>query len=140
MLQINDRIEIPKAELQFSFAKSPGPGGQNVNKLNTKAILRWRIRESQAISAAQKARFYQRFGGRVTQDGEVLIVSHEARTQAGNQAACLDRLKAMLLQILTPPKPRKATRPTAGSRRRRLDNKRKTSDKKRSRTRPDSFG
>jgi ribosome-associated protein len=135
MLRINSQLQIPREELHFSYARSPGPGGQNVNKLNTKAILRWHLGDSPSIPAAVKARFRERFPTRINQAGEVMITSHEHRDQASNTAACLERLRALLLQVAQPPKQRKPTRPTAGSQRRRLEAKKKVAAKKQLRSR-----
>lgn len=135
MLRVTPQITIPRAEFQFSFARSPGPGGQNVNKLNTKAILRWHLDDSPSVPEPVKARFRARFPTRINLAGEVMISSHQHRDQAGNIAACLERLRELLLQVAHPPKQRKSTKPSAGSQRRRLEAKRKLSSKKQLRSR-----
>lgn len=135
MLRVNQNISIPRSEFKFTYARSPGPGGQNVNKLNTKAILRWHLESSPSVPNPVKARFRNRFPTRINAAGEVMITSHEHRDQASNAAACLERLRDLLLKVATPPKQRKETRPTAGSQRRRLENKKKVSEKKQMRSR-----
>lgn len=130
MLWISEEIQIPDAELSFSFARSSGPGGQAVNKVNSKAILRWDFRDSQALSIPARARFIQAFQSRLTKEGEVLIASDEHRDQRRNQQACLDRLKEMILQIAKPPKARKPTKPTRGSKERKLAGKKRVGENK----------
>lgn len=131
-LPITNNWTIPEEQLQWSFARSSGPGGQNVNKLNTKATLRWQPPEGQ-LSAATWNRF-QRLAQRfLTNEGEVVIQSQEHRDQQQNMQACRDKLRQMLLAAMTTPKRRIATRPTKASRQRRLDNKQKQADKKKSR-------
>ena len=127
---------IPESELTFTFARSGGPGGQNVNKVNTKAILRWDIAASDTLPPAVKARFVQRFGNRITEDGELVIASDRFRSQARNKTDCIDRLHAMVLEVLHPPKPRKATRPTKAAKKRRLEGKRQQARKKQLRKPP----
>lgn len=93
MLRVTPQIAIPRSEFKFTFARSPGPGGQNVNKLNTKAILRWQLDESPSLPEPVKARFRARFPTRINLAGEVMITSHEHRDQSSNVAACLERLR-----------------------------------------------
>jgi ribosome-associated protein len=129
-VRISSRIFINDNELTFSFARSGGPGGQNVNKLNTKAILKWGIRDSDALSFAVKERFEMRYGNRINESGEVVIASDRHRTQSQNKQDCLDRLTEMIRSVLTAPKKRKPTRPTRASKERRLKGKRQRSEKK----------
>lgn len=133
MLVVNDRVKIPLRELDFSFSRSAGPGGQNVNKLNTKALLRWKVTSSPSLPEDVRQRFLQAFRRRVNQQGELLLTSQRFRDAGRNVADCLEKLRNMLLQVAQPPKRRKPTRPTKASRERRLTDKRKRSDKKRSR-------
>ena len=132
---VNEEIHIPDSELEFSFVRSSGPGGQAVNKVNSKAVLRWRFAESTALPEGARARFLERFGGRLTQAGDLLLTSDRFRDQRQNQDDCLEKLRAMLLLIARPPKPRKKTRPGRGARERAKRNKRRHSDKKKSRGR-----
>ncbi len=129
---ITEKLTIPEQQLQWSFARSSGPGGQNVNKVNSKATLRWTPVEG-TLSAAAWNRFRRAASRFVTSEGEVVIQSQEHREQLQNIQACRDKLRTLLLTALTPPKRRVATKPTKASRQRRLDNKQRRSDMKKSR-------
>lgn len=133
MLVVNSRIQIPLREFRFTFARSSGPGGQNVNKLNTKAVLRWPVVPSPSLPEAVKRRFLQQQRRRVTSDGDLLITSQRFRDAGRNVADCLAKLRGMLAEASTAPKRRKPTRPTRASVARRLDRKRKHGQKKRRR-------
>ena len=131
-IRINDKLEIPEEQLQWSFSRSSGPGGQNVNKVNSKATLRWR-RLPGTLSAAAWGRFQVHAKRYLTSDGEVVIQSQEHRDQSQNIEACQTKLRDMVVASLTPPKRRVATKPSLGSQRRRVDDKKKQGDKKRMR-------
>jgi ribosome-associated protein len=136
MLVIDQRLAIPLREFEFSFARSSGPGGQNVNKVNTKVTLRWPFTTSQSLPEDVKARFATRYGRRISKQGDLLITSQRFRDQGRNVADCLSKLRAMVLTVAEPPKARKPTRPSKASHRRRLDNKRKRSQTKQGRKKP----
>ena len=138
MLVVSDNLSIPLSELRFTFARSAGPGGQNVNKVNTKATLRWQGAESPSLPAPVRERFLARYRRRVTQGGEVLVSSQRYRDQSRNVADCLSKLQAMLVEVSRPPRRRKKTRPTASSRARRLTTKRQRSQTKSMRQPPHS--
>ena len=131
-IKINEVLEIPEEQLEWSFSRSSGPGGQNVNKVNSKATLRWR-RMPGTLSINAWRRFRELAKRYMTSEGEVVIQSQEHRDQAQNVQACESKLRSLVLASLKPPKHRIPTSPTAGSRRRRLDDKRMQADKKRSR-------
>jgi ribosome-associated protein len=133
MLVVNSRLKIPLRELDFSFSRSSGPGGQNVNKLNTKALLRWKIHQSPSLPEGVRQRFVARFHRRINSEGELLVSSQRFRDAGRNVADCLEKLRQMLAEVAHPPKQRKATRPTKASRERRLREKRKRSEKKHNR-------
>ena len=133
MLPINDALTIPEGELSFSYARSGGPGGQNVNKVSTKAVLRWKLAESGSVSAEVKERIARLERKRVTTEGELVIASQRYRDQERNREDCLERLREIVLRALVVPKVRKATKPTKGSKRRRVADKRRASAKKQSR-------
>jgi ribosome-associated protein len=134
MLVVTDTVQIPDHELEWSFARSGGPGGQNVNKVASKAVLRWKAADSiAAIPAAAMQRMRARFPSRFTAGGEVVIQSQQYRDQERNREDCLFKLTAMIRESLVEPRPRKATRPTKGSQRRRLADKRRQSERKRNR-------
>ena len=136
MLVVNQNLSIPLREFSFTFVRSQGPGGQNVNKVNTKATLRWNIEQSQSLTEAVKQRFRDRFKRRVTSDGDVLVTSQRFRDQGRNVADCLSKLREMLEEVAHSPKRRKKTKPTRASRERRLKDKKAKSAKKQQRRSP----
>jgi ribosome-associated protein len=132
-LMVNSRLRIPLDEFEFSYARSSGPGGQNVNKVNSKALLRWPVRTSPSLPEAVRQRFLSRYGNRVTTEGDLLISSQRFRDQGRNVEDCLEKLREMLMEAAVAPVRRKRTRPTRGSIQRRLDSKRRKSEKKQGR-------
>ncbi|MFQ5669037.1 MAG: alternative ribosome rescue aminoacyl-tRNA hydrolase ArfB [Acidobacteriota bacterium] len=135
MLVVDEGLGIPLRELRFQFARSAGAGGQNVNKVNTKAILRWRIMASPSLPDAVRRRFLSRYHRRVTRSGELVLSSQRFRDQGRNVADCLAKLRVMLAEVAAPPRPRRATRPGRQARERRLRNKRRLAETKRCRRR-----
>jgi ribosome-associated protein len=133
MLIVNSRLRIPLAEIQFTFARSSGPGGQNVNKVSSKAVLRWAVVSSPSLPETVRRRFLTKYRRRVTSEGELLMTSQRFRDAGRNVTDCLEKLRAMLADAAEVPTPRRPTKPTKGSVRRRLDNKRKLSQKKQGR-------
>jgi ribosome-associated protein len=133
MLVVNDRLKIPLREFRFSFARSSGPGGQNVNKLNTKALLRWAVLKSPSLPEPVRSRLLARHRRRVTAEGDLLVSSQRFRDAGRNVADCLEKLRAMLSEAAAVPRPRRPTRPTRASVERRLGQKRRQSQKKRRR-------
>jgi ribosome-associated protein len=119
-------------------AASGGPGGQRVNKVNTKAVLQWNVLESTSIPGTVRQRLMEANRRRINRDGVLVLTSQRFRDQGRNVADCLEKLRRMVLQATHVPKSRKLTRPTAASRRRRLENKRQQAAKKRRRCRPTS--
>lgn len=132
-LNVTSRITLSDEELRFSFARSSGPGGQNVNKVNSKATLRWNPTTSPALPEDVRARFLTRYASRLTNEGEILITSQESRDQPKNIAICLEKLRAMIAGVLIAPKKRRPTKPTKGSKQRRLTAKKQRSEVKASR-------
>ena len=131
-------LVIPAAELQTSFARSAGPGGQNVNKVNSKAVLRWRVVDSPSVTDALRRRLLARFGNRVNAEGELVLSADEHREQSRNLAACCERLRQMILAVLHPPRRRIKTRPSRAAVERRIQSKQRSSEKKQRRQfRPD---
>lgn len=136
MLVINSRLKIPLGEFQFSFARSSGPGGQNVNKVSSKATLRWPVLESPSLPDSVRERFLARYRRRVTAEGELVISSQRFRDAGRNVADCLEKLRTMLAESAVTPTTRKPTRPTRASVRRRLQAKQRRSRKKQLRRKP----
>ena len=134
-LDVTARIRIPLSELRFTYARSSGPGGQNVNKVNTKVTVHWPVKTSPSLPEDVRGRFVSRFHRRINKLGELVIYSQRYRDQERNHSDCLDKLRAMLQEVATAPKSRKATRPSRGSKERRLREKKSRSETK-SRRRP----
>jgi ribosome-associated protein len=130
MLIVNPNIKIPLAEFAFTFARSSGPGGQNVNKVASKAILRWSPLASPSLPDDVRDRFAAAYGSRLTSAGELVLASDRFRDQGRNRTDCLDRLRAMLLAVARPPKRRKPTKPSRASKARRLAEKQRRSTTK----------
>ncbi len=129
------RVRIPRAEFTFTFARSGAAGGQNVNKVNSKAVLRWNVTGSPTLPADVKARFLTTWATRITKEGDLVMASDEHRDQPRNVEACLARVASMITAVLTAPRKRHATRPTFGSVKRRLQDKEQHSARKRTRGR-----
>jgi ribosome-associated protein len=136
MLVVNSRLQIPLSEFEFTYARSSGPGGQNVNKVNSKALLRWPVAHSAALPAEVRERFLCRFASRLTTAGELLISSQRYRDQGRNAEDCLEKLRVMVAEVAVRPTTRRKTRPTRASKERRLDTKREDSSKKKLRRTP----
>jgi ribosome-associated protein len=136
MLAVNEQIRIPETEFAWSFVRSGGPGGQNVNKVASKAVLRWHLAASPSLPERVKLRLRARQRKRVTDAGELVLSSQRYRDQERNRADCLEKLRAMILDAAFEPKPRKETRPTRGSRERRLAQKRRRAGVKSARRLP----
>jgi ribosome-associated protein len=129
-LEITPNLKIPDAELRLSFARSSGPGGQNVNKVSSKAVLHFDVLMTPSLPPDVRQRFLERYKSRLTNAGEVVIHSEEFRDQPRNIQACHEKLRQMVLTVLRPPKKRRATKPTRGSKVRRLNEKKRRGDVK----------
>jgi ribosome-associated protein len=127
MLTVNEYLQIPDDELHWSFVRSSGPGGQNVNKVASKAVLRWDLAGSTNVPEPVKARLRTLQRRRVTSEGELIVTSQRWRDQERNRQDCLDKLREMLLEATHVPRPRKPTKTTRGAKERRLANKRRRS-------------
>ncbi len=136
MLRINHHIQIPLAELKFTFARSGGPGGQNVNKVNSKAVLHWNVVACDALPGPVKQRFLDRYRNRITTGGDFVMHSQRYRDQNRNVEDCQNRLRTMLLEVVAAPAQRRPTKPSKGAKQRRLQGKREKSQKKQMRRKP----
>ena len=137
-LAVTDALAIPLDEFRFEYARSGGPGGQNVNKVNSKAVLRWRPSESPSLPPAVLARLLRLIGPRLTSEGELLVTSQRTRDQGRNVADCLEKVRELVLAAARPPKARRPSKPTLGSKIRRVESKLKRSTTKQLRRKPES--
>lgn len=125
MIHITRAISIGEGELEERFIRASGPGGQNVNKLASAVQLRFDARRSPSLPDEVRTRLERLAGRRLTRDGVIVITAQRHRTQERNRQDALDRLVELIRQAAVPPVPRRATRPTAGSRERRLESKKR---------------
>jgi ribosome-associated protein len=123
MIHITDTIAIDEREIEESFVRAAGPGGQNVNKLATAVQLRFDVRRSSSLPDDVRARTERLAGRRLTREGVIVITAQRHRTQERNRQDALDRLIDLIRRAAQPPTPRRPTRPTAGAKRRRLESK-----------------
>ena len=128
--EIAPGVFVNESDLRFQYARSSGPGGQNVNKLNTKAELWVPIGAIRGLREDAVQRLIALAGKRLTRENEIHIAADTARTQESNRDAVMQRLRELLVQAMHRPKKRKPTRPSAGAKRRRLQEKKQRSEKK----------
>ena len=123
LIPITNSLSLDPAELEITFIRGSGPGGQNVNKVSSAAQLRFDLKNSPSVPEEARARAAKLAGSRLTGDGEIVITASRFRSQPLNRDDAVARLVDLLRQAATPPKRRKATRPTLGSKTRRLEGK-----------------
>lgn len=133
MIRVNQRLSLPPDELDYSASRGGGPGGQHVNKTASKVTVRFDVRQSPSLSERQRQLLLARLESRLTNDGVLVLSSHESRSQAANREEVTDRLVDLLREALRPRKRRRKTRPTRASKERRLDAKKQRGQIKRTR-------
>jgi len=136
MLYITPDIQLPDNELVVTYARSSGPGGQNVNKVNSKAVLHWNMAESPSLDLEMRARLLARLATRMNRRGELVITSDRFRDQPRNREDCFEKLRELVAAAAVVPKRRRKTKPSYSSVQKIKSGKRLQSRKKDSRRRP----
>jgi ribosome-associated protein len=137
MIQVTDRITIEESELDESFIRASGPGGQNVNKVSSAVQLRFDARTSRSLPNDVSIRLQRLAGSRLTNEGVIVITANRHRSQDQNRDEARERLFDMIREAANPPPPRRATKPTKASKKRRLDSKSRHSHIKKMRSKRD---
>ena len=135
-LKVGRKLVIPQAELQHRFTPSGGPGGQHANKASTRAELTWNVRDSQVLGPRQRQRLLTKLANRIDGEGNLRVAADRERSQLRNRRAAEARLVELVAKALQRERPRKATRPTAASKERRLREKKRRSEIKQTRKDP----
>ena len=136
-LQINASLSIPMSEIDFRFATSGGPGGQHVNRSNTQAELLFDVANSPSLDDDQRRKIYRQLGNRITKEGILQVVSQSTRSQKQNRDDAIHRFANLLREALKTRRRRRRTRPTRASKERRLKEKKRRSDIKQKRKKPE---
>jgi ribosome-associated protein len=139
MIAIGEGLSIPDEELSFATSRSGGPGGQNVNKLETRVTVRFDVAGSSSLSEEQRQRLLERLATRITREGIFHVTSQKHRTQGENREAAVARLAELMAEALREEVPRKATRVSKAAKRRRVDAKKRRGQRKRERSAPISL-
>jgi len=135
-LHVSNRLTIPSSQLQASFSRSSGPGGQNVNKVSSKVTLRWNVDDQPLLPPGWRNRLWAKYGNRISREGELILHSDRYRDQPRNITDCRQRLVEILLDCSTPPVVRKKSAPSRASQQRRFDDKKRQAEKKNGRRSP----
>jgi len=133
MIEISRSLRIPDSELRLEYSRSTGPGGQNVNKLETRVTILFDVEGSPSLSETQRDRIHATLRTRITKKGILRVTSQRHRTQAANRNAAMERFIDLLRDAIKPVRKRKPTKPTRASNQRRLDSKKKRGESKRDR-------
>jgi len=132
-IELAPRVWTDREQLRFGFSRSSGPGGQNVNKVNTKTELRISLKALHGISDRAILRLKSLAGRKLLPDGDLMFTADKERTQESNRRACLEKLRELIVEALVEPKVRRKSKPSRGSKERRLDAKKKQGEKKKAR-------
>ena len=136
MIDVNEQVAIPEGEIEFRVSSSSGPGGQNVNRVRTRVTLLFDVSGSMSLSDVDRQRILARLKTRINKDGVLQVSSQKHRTQEQNRAAAEQRLGELLREALTRPRVRRPTKVPSASKRRRIDEKKRRSRRKQSRSAP----
>src|ERR671932_2511950 len=136
-LVVNERVTIPRAELETRASRAGGPGGQHVNTASTRVEVRWHVAGTRAVDGETRARLLEKLAPRLDGEGRLRVVASDRRSQAQNRAAAEERLVAIVRRALHVPKKRVATKPSRSARERRLEKKKRHGEGKRARRRVD---
>jgi ribosome-associated protein len=136
MIRVTETISIDEREIEESFVRASGPGGQNVNNVASAVQLRFDVRGSPSLPQGVRTRLERLAGARLTRDGVLVIIAQRLRTQVGNRADALDRLIELIRRAAIAPRPRRPTRPTRASRERRIEGKKRRAGIKKRRGKP----
>jgi len=133
-IELGPGVWTDREQLRFGFSRSSGPGGQNVNKVNTKTELRVSLAAMHGLSDRALTRLKTLAGRRITPDGDILLSADNQRTQESNRRACMEKLRQLIETALVEPKVRKKSKPSKGAKKRRLESKKRQGEKKKARS------